>query len=446
MSILAWLLLACTPDPGLDSRPGDSGPPQPFAAGLEARLDDHIGSLVWLSWDQLGPGTPQVEWLDGETWIAGPAIEGGAGPKEQLVLGVPFGAEVALRVVTTTDGGRWTSDEVAICTAALPEGLSHAAVLIQDEGGGDPDLGWIFTSSVGMSQGESWSLILDRAGRVVWALASPQGRLTLQPQIAADGRSLLVDHNSFYGSLDGGAASQVQRLSIDGAVLATYATPGLHHGFTATGDGSIAWGATHDTGYDSLEVLDPSGVQRTLWDCADLHAALGTDQACQNNGVAWNPASERFLLSFFTTESLVELGPDGEPQRWFGQLPGAWGFTSTGTVFRWQHGAHITADDTLLLSSHSSAIGDEVMVREYALDQGSQLLEQVWSHGQGQGLDAPMGGDVHRLASDNTLHSTGSGGRIREITPAGEVVWDLSFPATYLGRTTPVEDLYALLP
>ncbi len=51
------------------------------------------------------------------------------------------------------------------------------------------------------------------------------------------------------------------------------------------------------------------------------------------------------------------------------------------------------------------------------------------------------------LGNGNTLHNCGSGARVREITPAGEVVWDLTFSSgTYLGRTTPIDDLYAFAP
>ena len=441
------LLLACSHDSGLDTWPRDSGPTGTWVAGLEARIDEEIGSLVWLSWDQLGPGIPRVEWQDGETWIAGPVVQGGAGPKEQLVLGVPFGTEVWLRVVSTGDGEPQASDQVAISTAALPEGQAHGSVLAHEQDRCDPALGWVFTSSVGMTQGESWSLILDRQGRVVWTLRSPEGRLTLQPRVSADGGALLIDHNSFYGSLDGGEASRVQRLAIDGTPLASHATPGLHHGFTETSDGRIAWGATDGSHYDTLQVLDHDGQQRTLWDCAGFFASLDLEQACQNNGLAWHQASDSFLVSLFSTNALVQIDAQGEPLRWFGQLPGAWDFAHSGQAFWFQHGAQLTQAGTLLLSTHASALTDEVMVREYTLDEEAQRLEQVWSHGQGQGLQAPLGGDVHRLPGGDTLHSTGSGSRIREITPEGEVVWDLAMPTgTYLGRTTPIEDLYTLLP
>ena len=45
----------------------------------------------------------------------------------------------------------------------------------------------------------------------------------------------------------------------------------------------------------------------------------------------------------------------------------------------------------------------------------------------------------------NTLHNYGSARRIREATPDGEVVWDVSWDdGGTLGCTHPVPDLYAL--
>ena len=438
MSVLFLLLLACSPDPGVDR--DDSGGP---GWGLEVTVDPDMGSLLWARWEQPQAGEARVEWLLDEGWVAGPSVTRDRGPQEALVLGVPFGVEATLRVVSEED----TSETVTITTDPLPGDLTHGAVLTSYEPSWDPASSWVFTSSVGMTQGESWSVIQDRDARIVWASRSPDGRLTLQPQVSRDGEALLIDHNSFYGSLDGGAGSQVRRLAIDGTELALYDTPGLHHGFAETGTGAIAWGATDGGGHDSLEILDTDGSQHSLWDCEGFFAELGVVQACQNNGVAWDAASDGFLVSLFATNSLVELDGDGQAQRWFGQLPQAWSFSEPGTAFWWQHGAHLTDTGTLLLSTHSSAMSDEIMVREYSVDDGGERLTQIWSHGDDERIEAPLGGSVARLPGGNTLHNTGNAGRIRELTPNGELVWELTFPdGTYLGRATPIEDLYALLP
>ncbi len=87
------------------------------------------------------------------------------------------------------------------------------------------------------------------------------------------------------------------------------------------------------------------------------------------------------------------------------------------------------------------------MVREYALDRKDRVLREVWRFGDGDGIRATNAGEAHRLPGGNTLHNTGTTPRIREITPEGDVVWDLAFSGTKLmGRMVLLPDLYALAP
>ncbi len=414
---------------------------------VSASVHSDIGSLVTVQWEQREPGSSQVAFsADGEAWLQSPAEDRQAGAQQALLLGLPFGVEARFQVVFDGQPG----EEHSIETGPLPEGLPELEIASSEQSLWDSATRYLLTSHVqlddeGAADG-TLSLILDRQGRVVWAWRGPAGRLSLQPRLARDARSLLVDLNSFYGAFDGGVASQVVALAIDGSEIQRWDTPGLHHTFTETGEG-IAWAAT-DGDHDSLERVDELGEQQRLWHCEPFHQELGLEQACQANGLAWDAASERYLLSFFSTHSVVEVdGLGGQATRWFGQLPGAWSFDPAGSAFWWQHGAHCTADGTLLLSTQESALDRETLVREYALDAGAEALVQTWSFGDGEGIYGAQGGEVHRLGNGNTLHNYGSGARVREVTAAGDLAWDLVAPSgTYLGRTSPIEDLYALLP
>ena len=55
-------------------------------------------------------------------------------------------------------------------------------------------------------------------------------------------------------------------------------------------------------------------------------------------------------------------------------------------------------------------------------------------------------GEAHRLPNGNTLHNYGSNARLREVTPEGQVVWDVQWSGSLIARSTPIEDLYALMP
>ncbi len=442
------------PDPETgDSLPADdTQPPGPPLGDITANLHETIESVVLVRWEQLEPATVWVEYGPyGEDWRASPARALEPGTQEAVLLGVPYETEIGYRVVADRHGDEWSSDDALAQTGEQPRGVPSMELLSADPSLLDEHTQFLLAcieavDSFGVPTG-SWSFIFDRQGRVVWALETPRGRATIHARLSHDGDELLIDHNSFYALFDWGALSQVARYDILGTQLALYDTPGMHHPFTELPDGSIVYAATADT-YDSIVRLHPSGEYETVWDCQPFQEGLGVEQYCTSNTLVWDEASERYLISFYSSETVVEVDPvAGEATRWFGHLPGAWGFDPDDSAFWWQHGAHFTDDGTLLVSAKIAEGGEETVVREYALDSDAQLLRQVWSFGEGQGIYGNVMGEAHRLGNGNTLHNYGSGTRVREITATGEVVWDVSFSSgTYLGRTTPIADLYALLP
>ena len=254
------------------------------------------------------------------------------------------------------------------------------------------------------------------------------------------------DQQTFWPEWDEGAGSRVHRWKIDGTAVETVATPGLHHAFTELADETLVWGAA-DWETEALVARPPGGLISTLWRCDEFHDLVGSDQVCQSNSLSWHEPSDTFLYSFYTTSTVVEIDhATGESLRWWGHLPGSWEFDPVESAFHWQHGAVFTDEGTLLLSTYSAEMVPEGVVREYALDADTETLRQVWTFGEGEFLWTVTGGEAHRLPGGNTLHNQGSGGRLREITPDGRVVWDVAFGDRLLGRTVFVDDLYAFSP
>ncbi len=444
--LLALGCTACGPGDPLDSGPAESS----RYGDLQARLHEDFGSLVHATWQQADPGVSWVEYsFQDEEWLAGPSVERGAGLQQQLLLGVPYDVELSWRVVGES-GVR--SGEQSIHTDPLPEATLQADLLLAEEGL-EPSLRYLLVSLDGRdgtgAPYQAWTFIVDRQGRVVWALDTPAQRTTLLPRISKDGADILVDHNSFWASFDGGAASQVQRMKLEGTLLATYDTPGLHHSFTDLPDGSLAWGSTNGFS-EVLALLPPAGEQQSLWSCSAFYQQLGTLGTCAANTLEHDEASDSFMFSFFSSDSVVQIdASSGETLRWFGQLEGAWGFDPEGSAFWWQHGAHLTDQGTLLLSTADAdgAEAGETLAREYELDLEQEQLRQIWSFGAGQGIYAEELGEAHRLPGGNTLHNYGTARHLREIGPQGELLWELHWPeGGGLGRSTAIEDLYALLP
>jgi len=295
-----------------------------------------------------------------------------------------------------------------------------------------------------------WTHILDREGRVVWAWPTPPNFSTLQAQPSAERDTLLIEYNSYWGQFDDGATSVVNRMTLDGTVHEVIETPGLHHPFIETPTGMLAWGASHNTN-ETLDFVTPEGERGTLWDCAEFQAEVGLDGWCSSNTLWWNEDEGTFLFSFFSMETVLEIdGITGGVIRSFGHAPGSWGFDPPESAFHWQHGTVFTDDDHLLVSCRLDGETEEeheTVVREYTLDAASETLTEVWNFAVGDGIYGDMMGEAHRLPGGNTLHNSGTALRVRETTPDGDVVWDLTWDrGSFLGRTTPLDDLYALLP
>jgi hypothetical protein len=233
----------------------------------------------------------------------------------------------------------------------------------------------------------------------------------------------------------------------------TYPTPFLHHAFTEHDDGAIVWLALDD-GYENetLERLDAAGVQSRIWSCqSQFYATIGQIGSCGTNGLYWDAAADRYLISSWAIDTVIEIdGATGALNRYFGQLPGAWSFDPPESEFDWQHGPIYTDAGTLMVSSKRwdpEASRNETVAYEYALDEGAQTLREVWSFGKGQGIYGAFMGEVHRLPGGNTLHNYGEEARLREVTPDGEVVWEVWWEGdAHIGRSTPFADLYDLVP
>jgi hypothetical protein len=430
---------------------GPSGYAEAMVADVSWSLHPQFGSLVVVSWEQLAPATAWVEAsVDEGHWLASPAQAVDEGGCSDLVLGIPFGTLASLRVANDFGEGPLYAPAVTATTGPLPEGFPPPELLESDPDRFDADgqylIGSVNEDTGGWTGGNYWKWILDRQGRVIWAHLTPDHHWTLYMRVSQDGDDLLWDQQTFWPEWDEGAGSVVHRWKIDGTVVESTATPGLHHAFTELPDETLVWGAA-DWETESLVERPPGGVVSTIWRCDEFHALVGSDEICQSNSLYWHEPSDSFLYSFYTTSTVVEIDhATGDSLRWWGHLPGAWDFDPVESAFYWQHGAVFTEAGTLLLSSYREEMIPEGVVREYELDEGAETLRQIWHFGEGEYLWAVTAGEAHRLPGGNTLHNQGSGGRLREITPDGQVVWDVAFGERLLGRTVFVDDLYAFAP
>jgi hypothetical protein len=412
---------------------------------VEASVSEAIGTVVTVRWSQSVEGEVAVAYSFADTTMVSPKRAGVVGHNEARLLGIPFGTEVTYAVQL----GDRASEPQSIATGPLPEALPVAELLVADDTRWDGDVAYLLASVTETGadwRGPWWTVIFDRLGRIVWAWPTTTDMATIYPQVAADG-TLLLDENSFWGTLDNGAASTVHRLALDGSEEAIYPLPGLHHGFVEDGSGGLVWPAWGANG-ETLERLSKVGVHERVWDCASLLELTGTKAVCGANTITWQPERDSFLVSFWSLDAVVEIDAStGANRRWFGNLGGAWSFDPPDACLWWPHGATYTDAGTLLVLTRSeeSGNGNETIVREYAMDEGDDVLRLVWTMGKGDGIYSKALGDVHRLSSGNTLYDYGEVARVREVTTDGEIVWDVAWPSSaFLGLATPIADLYAL--
>ena len=461
------LLIACTGSPASDdttaldpsdstassdtAAPDDTADPTDDVeiADLAVTVHDQMGSILEVTWTQSAAATSWLEFsFDEDQWLISPPTKRSAGAAEERVLGAPFGVEVQLRLAW--EGG--VSETITATTDPLPAGAPTTSWLEGDAEKWDDSSPWVLTCMFGHTADidGAWSFIVDRQGRVVWAKEADTSRINMQTQLSSDGTEILIDQNSFWAIFDGGASAQVDRVDIGGSVIETVQTPLMHHPFTELPDGTIAYGAVQGGFFEEelLQVIHPDGSEETLWSCSEFLDAEGRnpDSYCGSNTLSYSAATNTFLYSFFSLETVIEIDPDtGETNRYFGHTGAdAWGFDPPESAFWWQHGAYYTDTGTVLLSSKVEDDGEETVLREYALDEQNHALVEVFSFGEGEGIYGDTMGEADYTPGGHILHNYGSSPRLREVSLDGEVVWDIKWDAQFIGRSTPLPDLYAL--
>jgi hypothetical protein len=411
---------------------------------------DH-GSLVYATWEQDFDGVATIRFsMDGgETWQETPERAAVAGKNQHLIVGIPYG-HTAQWVLTATDTDASVEYTVIgddIVTGDWPEDFPVPTILASEPTGWLPTGNYLLSSinedDGGWTQGTYWTFIMDRHGRLVWANETPQSNWTLFAQVAVSGDHILWDEATKWSLFDQGEASTVHRVYLD-AEIEEVSTPGLHHAFVQLPDGTLAWGSKYHGGGEALVEMSLEDREvDVLWTCNEDWPGSGS---CESNGLFYVEATDSFLYSFYTNDSVVEVDrATGESLWWAGRVEGGYSFDPTEHQFDWQHGISYTDTGSLLLSTLSTESGSiTTMLREYTVDHKAGTLTSIWAYDAG--VHAGTNGDAWRLSNGNTLHTIGSAGHVLEVTPDGEEVWHITFNDNFLmGRSELIEDLYTLV-
>jgi Arylsulfotransferase (ASST) len=469
MGAMMFLLSACADDLTLGSKttPTDS-PNAPsieaaaFVSGASARLHEDIPSVVYVRWTQgAASDTVWVEYrFEGIDWLQTPARPGDPGEHEQIVLGVPYDTPLEWRVVVGEGSATDDLPGPAITTGAAPE-LPAITVDVASADAWDPT-GRFLLTSVSTEEPQTtntpgfWLVLVDRQGRYVWAIPANERSWTLYAKPSRDGTTILYDDDLYWTSFRADADSEVHQIRLDGSEVRSWDTRGMMHSFDDLSADTIAWNRAE--GFDDQIVVSAGDAEpELLWSCLDwaeaseLGEAQPDQRVCGSNALAYDEASNSYVVSLWTHETVVQLDATTGDVWWHADPVGGSGYAVPREAeWAWQHEAQLLPNGHLLLSSGVDK-GREGFAAtasyEYAIDHAAEALTLVWSYESEKEFAAQYKGGLARLDSGNTLHWYGSAGGIKELSPAPEVVWQLRFAeGTWVGRSTWLDDLYAFVP
>ncbi len=414
---------------------------------VSVELHEEIATILKVSWTQ--QQACDAAWLEfsfeDDAWQQSPAPPRDAGQHSEVILGVPASSKVEFRVVNQIgDQVLISEDQWSAVTGELPEELPLPELTFWDPATASTDrwlLGSIDADPEYWFAGPFWLFILDRQGRVVWYYVIPDSMCSMFPRVSRDGTHLIFERNSKYSHFDQGKSSKLHRRNLDLSYAEDIDVAGLSYAFDETDDGRIIFSSFLESHNVILEALHADGARQEIWSCSET-----LDSNCYANAVNWVPETDTALFSIFSSATVLELDlQDGAILRQWGALEGSWSFDPPEAGFDWQHYPNYTDTGSLLVSTHVPGEEGQQRACEYAVDDESQTLTEIWSYGEGMDDYAEYAGEATRLGNGNTLINYGSGGVLREVTQDGQTSWELVWPERYLlGHNTLLHDLYAL--
>lgn len=401
----------------------------------------------------LGEVTPEVAVTPGE-------------PFTLYLYGMPAETRVPWRV--HLDDGSFVDGEQR--TGSLPLDLPALDLTTEDEVGTGPR--FLLVSLFGS---QPVNAVIDRLGRYVWYRRIDPALWSIEATFAKTGEqpSILVNEFANDHEIDLG---QIRRITWTGEELATYDPVDSHHIFTELGPdagdaaGTIAYlaidirdwtdpesGETMPVVGDKVVEIAPDGTQRTIWsiwDWAEVTQSPEFDIPFYPQGKDWShanaihyyPEDDVYLVSFNNLAQAVEFRrSDGVPVRWMGvDVPEGQGLTFAEGSLVWNHqhdvrrqpDGHYTAFATDQDSSRSGGV-------EYAVDEASGELVEVWRGGFELGARSPFLGQMTPLDDGNVLVNYGGARILAELTRSGGVIWSVgSAQANFFGESHPFESFY----
>ena len=394
-----------------------------------------VPAVTRVRWTAEDSGVVWVEWgLDATLGRATPPVASPGPEHEVLLVGPGASTSIVYQAVLRTDEGDvLRSAPRTLTTGAGPVDLPRLVTL----DGSGPASGWALTSTLGQP---SYHLLLSPEGTPAWWSPAGADRVGAQQRVAPDGGSVWTNVAGLDFSED---VSALVRVGWDGAELARVAAPGGHHDFDIAADGTLGYLAIdvrrhdgHDVVGDALIELDPeSGATRTVWSTWDDLPVTVTPETdtgfypqgldwTHANSVTWDPRDDLWLVSLRNTSQILAISREGDVV-WSMGADGSREGVGLARAFTGQHSPEWTADRRLLLFDNG-ADGETARAVAFAVDEAAGTYTETWAYDAGGRHTTWLLGDVTELPNGNALIAWGNAGLINEVSPAGEVVWQVN--------------------
>ncbi|RME22294.1 MAG: hypothetical protein D6798_16165, partial [Deltaproteobacteria bacterium] len=413
---------------------------------VRVEVTAEVATVLRVTWTTTQPTTGYVDF--GETT----ALEHRTGrtpegfDHEVLLLGMPADTEVYFRVTAEGDGVEEATDILVDSTGSLPSGLPTLEV----SGVADH---WNY--QVVPLQGTTYVVtIIDNQGRIVWYdELEPEGNL-MRAFISHDRQSMIY---CLAGPQSDLSTGRIRWVGLDGSLQQEVALPYVDHDIVELPDGTIGaivvteapeGSGRADQTADRIMELAPDGTLREVWNAWDTldFDALGVNDRnlTHGNALDYDPSTDSYYLSMKTLGSIARIDRATGQIRWMiNGVGNQFSFPPGTEMIELQHQFEVL-DGGLLIFDNGTPERGYSRVVELAIDEDARTAEQVWEYIRDPSVYVFAKGDVARFADGSTQVVWSASGEIQDVTPEGEVTWQLD---TSLGQAMTfvqiADDLYA---
>jgi hypothetical protein len=375
--------------------------------------------------------------FSGSSVMTSRGTTGSTGAHRDVVLGVPEKTVVTVHIVNKVGNVDYKTKDYTGTTGPIPSSMPKPTLVSYDATLASKDrylLGSVEDSVTGCPNqtpcdylNPFWIYIMDRQGRIVWYWVDAASDAShAYPRVALDGEYIVIDTGR---SGETTSPTGALGLTLDWQYYKFVAIPGIDDAIDVTSDGSVLYDAD-----GKLRERNKQGSIRDIWTCPYTNDPGADPTSCYSNTVTWVASDDTVLMSFPSCSTVAQIDrKTGALVGQYGNAPGSYAFADATWKFQYNHAPTITAQGTLLVSSHlpnypyGSAPGpNHHGFEEFDIDRANKKLIMKWNYTEGKEWPESKGMAL-RLANGNTLVNYGNGGVIREVTSNKKTAFEVKF-------------------